>query len=86
MSIISQSDSEYSSSDEEVNITISFCAFTWYILTYFLSRVQLQEAFTKGLLKSGLNAVVETNKQPKNCVVSYQSFKNDDEFRNLSVF
>ncbi|XP_012221764.2 probable rRNA-processing protein EBP2 homolog [Linepithema humile] len=42
---ISQTDSEYSSSDEE-----------------------LQEAFTKGLLKPGLNAVVETNKQPKNCV------------------
>jgi hypothetical protein len=31
--------------------------------------VQLQDAFSKGLLKPGLNAVVQTKKQFKNCVV-----------------
>ncbi|KAL0129251.1 hypothetical protein PUN28_004153 [Cardiocondyla obscurior] len=45
MSEISESDSEYSSSDEE-----------------------LQEAFQKGLLKSGLNVEVKNGKQLKNCV------------------
>lgn len=69
------SESEYSSSDEEVNIYIQtfICARDCCvrILTSNLySRAQLQEAFAKGLLKPGLNAAVENKKQFKNCVVS----------------
>ena len=81
MSETSESDSEYNSSDEEVSITISLCAYHLYHahsnLTSFNSRVQLQEAFAKGLLKPGLNVAVETSgKQSKNYVVSDSFIRN----------
>lgn len=70
----SDSDSEYNSSDDEVSNL--FKSKQSYLklklpLTSLFSRVQLREAFAKGLLKPGLNTVTEEiNKQHKNCVVS----------------
>ena len=75
-----ESESEYNSSDEEVSFVtnLSFLfyrctklpGFNLSFLTCFLS--QLQEAFAKGLLKPGLNAVIETTKrEKKNNVVSF---------------
>lgn len=78
MSETSESDSEHNTSDEEVNITISItsCLVSLIIIVYILTSTllhvfKLQEAFAKGLLKPGLNAVIETdNKKTKNYVVS----------------
>lgn len=65
------SESEYSSSDEEVNISAFICIQNIILTSNLYSCVQLQEAFAKGLLKPGLNIPIETNnKQFKNCVVS----------------
>ncbi|EZA62105.1 hypothetical protein DMN91_008285 [Ooceraea biroi] len=46
------------------------------------SDEELQEAFAKGLLKPGINAVIEAKKQPKNCV-SLMKEKVDEIKLNL---
>lgn len=48
------------------------------IITYTFTCSQLQEAFVKGLLKPGLNLVIEKdNKKLRNCVVSYYDIGYD---------